>query len=48
VGLKDIVMKLYSNESFKVTLLLILYLLYALLVCAHIVRKYSGSLRNFN
>jgi ABC-type polysaccharide/polyol phosphate export permease len=46
--MRDIVMKLYSNESFKITLLLILYLLYALLVCAHIVRKYSGSLRNFN
>jgi hypothetical protein len=48
VGLRDMVMKLYSAECFKVTLLLIIYLLYALLVCANIVRKYSGSLRNFN
>jgi hypothetical protein len=41
-------MKLYRVERFKVTVLLILYLLYALLVCANIVRKYSGALRNFN
>lgn len=48
VGLKVAVMKLYSVECFRVTVLLILYLLYALLVCAHVVSKYSGALRNFN
>jgi NADH-ubiquinone oxidoreductase chain 6 len=47
-SLGRMVMKLYSDECFKITALLILYLLYALLVCANIVRKYSGSLRNFN
>lgn len=48
MGVWELVSKLYSTESFKVTILLILYLLYALLVCANIVRKYSGALRNFN
>lgn len=47
-GLGGLVIKLYRVESFKSTALLILYLLYALLVCANIVGKYSGALRNFN
>lgn len=46
--LSDLVIKIYRAISFKITALLIWYLLYALLVCAHIVNKHSGALRNFN
>lgn len=48
MSLGILVIKLYSIECFKITALLVLYLLYALLVCARIVNKYSGALRNFN
>lgn len=48
LGLSGLVIKLYSTERFKITLLLVLYLLYALLVCAKIVNNYVGALRNFN
>lgn len=47
-SLGTLVVKLYSTGCYKVTALLVFYLLYALLVCANIVNKYTGALRNFN
>lgn len=40
--------KLYSSGSYLITLFLIFYLLYALVVCANLVGGYPGALRNFN
>jgi NADH-ubiquinone oxidoreductase chain 6 len=46
--LGGMVVKLYSSESYLLTLFLIFYLLYALVVCANLVGGYPGALRNFN
>lgn len=48
LGLGELVIKAYRVESFKITAMLVFYLLYALLVCANIVNSYAGALRNFN
>lgn len=40
--------KLYSNHTFLLTLFLIIYLLYVLLVCVRIVGVKTGPLRKFN
>nr|QUI76269.1 NADH dehydrogenase subunit 6 [Cloeon dipterum] len=40
--------KLYSNYTFLLTLFLIIYLLYVLLVCVSIVGVKTGPLRKFN
>jgi hypothetical protein len=41
-------LKLYRSYSYEITLFLIFYLLYALVVCANLVGGYPGALRNFN
>jgi NADH-ubiquinone oxidoreductase chain 6 len=42
------ILKLYRSESYIITSFLILYLLFALVVCANLVGGYPGALRNFN
>jgi hypothetical protein len=48
IPLAELVIKAYRTECYRVTGLLVFYLLYALLVCANIVGVYTGALRNFN
>jgi NADH-ubiquinone oxidoreductase chain 6 len=40
--------KLYNSSSSYITATLIVYLLFALLVCVRVARGYRGALRNFN
>jgi hypothetical protein len=43
-----LVIKLYRNFTYVMTVGLIAYLLFVLLVCVAIVGGYAGALRNFN